>query len=106
MEITYFGLNAVRLRGRDATVMIDPYEPKLGLSPVRLNIQIVIFTHEDPTHFSLQGLAGDPHIVTVAGEFEIKAVATHNVIFAGVVGVRLGSAGSALVYHERAYKHV
>jgi flavin reductase len=37
---------------------------------------------------------------------EIKAVATHNVIFAGVVGVRLGSAGSALVYHERAYKQV
>src|SRR3989442_13099665 len=73
MEITYFGLNAVRLRGREATVMIDPYEPKLGLSPVRLNVQIVIFTHEDPTHFSLQGLAGEPHILTRAGEFEIKA---------------------------------
>jgi len=75
MEITYFGLNAVRLRGREATVMIDPYEPKLGLAPVRLNVQIVIFTHEDPTHFSMQGLAGDPHVVTGAGEFEIKAVA-------------------------------
>jgi len=75
MEVTYFGLNAVRLRGREATVMIDPYEPKLGLSPVRLNVQIVIFTHDDPTHFSLQGLAGEPHVVTGAGEFEIKAVA-------------------------------
>src|SRR3989454_11606857 len=75
MEITYFGLNAVRWRGREATVMIDPYEPKLGLSPVRLNVQIVVLTHEDPTHFSLQGLAGDPHVVTGAGEFEIKSVA-------------------------------
>jgi L-ascorbate metabolism protein UlaG (beta-lactamase superfamily) len=75
MEITYFGLNAVRLRGREATVMIDPYEPKLGLSPVRLNVQIVIFSHDDPTHFSLQGLSGDPHLVTGAGEFEIKGVA-------------------------------
>jgi flavin reductase len=37
---------------------------------------------------------------------EIKAVATHNVIFAGVVGVRLGRPGPALVYHERAYKQV
>ena len=37
---------------------------------------------------------------------EIKAVATHNVIFAGVVGVRLGKPGPALVYHERAYKQV
>jgi L-ascorbate metabolism protein UlaG (beta-lactamase superfamily) len=75
MEITYFGLNAVRLRGREATVMIDPYEPKLGLSPVRLNVQIVLFSHDDPTHFSLQGLSGEPHIVTGAGEFEIKGVA-------------------------------
>jgi L-ascorbate metabolism protein UlaG (beta-lactamase superfamily) len=75
MEITYFGLNAVRLRGREATVMIDPYEPKLGLSPVRLNVQIVVMTHDDPTHFSLQGLAGDYKHLTGAGEFEIKAVA-------------------------------
>ncbi len=37
---------------------------------------------------------------------EIKAVATHNVVFAGVVAVRLGRAGPALVYHERAYKQV
>jgi flavin reductase len=36
---------------------------------------------------------------------EIKAVATHNVVFAGVVAVRL-KPGPALVYHERAYKQV
>lgn len=75
MEITYFGLSAVRLRGREATVMIDPYEPKLGLSPVRVNVHIVVLTHEDPTHTSLQGLGSDFRQVTGAGEFEIKAVA-------------------------------
>jgi flavin reductase len=37
---------------------------------------------------------------------EIKAVATHNVIIAGVVAVRRGRPGPALVYHERAYKQV
>jgi flavin reductase len=37
---------------------------------------------------------------------EIKAVATHNVVFAGVVSVKLGRPGPALVYHERAYKQV
>jgi len=35
---------------------------------------------------------------------EIKAVASHNVIFGAVVDIRLGPAGAALVYHERAYK--
>jgi flavin reductase (DIM6/NTAB) family NADH-FMN oxidoreductase RutF len=37
---------------------------------------------------------------------EIKSVATHNVVFAGVVALRLGRPGAALVYHERAYKQV
>lgn len=37
---------------------------------------------------------------------EIKAVASHNVIFGAVEDIRLGPAGPALVYHERAYKRV
>jgi len=37
---------------------------------------------------------------------EIKAVASHNVVFGAVEAVRLGPAGPALVYHERAYKPV
>jgi flavin reductase len=37
---------------------------------------------------------------------EIKVVASHNVIFGAVQAVRLGPAGPALVYHERAYKPV
>ena len=35
---------------------------------------------------------------------EIKAVASHNVIFGAVVDIRLGPAAAALVYHERSYK--
>ena len=37
---------------------------------------------------------------------EIKAVASHNVIFGAVAAVHLGPAGPALVYHEREYKRV
>jgi flavin reductase (DIM6/NTAB) family NADH-FMN oxidoreductase RutF len=37
---------------------------------------------------------------------EIKAVASHNVIFGVVEAISLGSAGPALVYHGRAYKRV
>ena len=37
---------------------------------------------------------------------EIKAVASHYVVFGAVEAVRLGPSGSALVYHERAYKPV
>jgi flavin reductase len=37
---------------------------------------------------------------------EIKAVASHNVVFGAVEAVRLGPGGPALVYHDRAYKPV
>ena len=37
---------------------------------------------------------------------EVKAVASHNVIFGAVEAVQLGASGPALVYHDRAYKHV
>jgi flavin reductase (DIM6/NTAB) family NADH-FMN oxidoreductase RutF len=37
---------------------------------------------------------------------EIKAVASHNVVFGTVEAVRLGPTGPALVYHDRAYKPV
>ena len=37
---------------------------------------------------------------------EIKAVASHNVIFGAVVDIRIGAAGPGLLYHRRAYKLV
>ncbi len=37
---------------------------------------------------------------------ETKAMASHNVIFGAVEAVRFGPSGSALVYHDRAYKPV
>ena len=37
---------------------------------------------------------------------EVKAMASHNVIFGAVEAVRLGPSGPALVYHDRAYKPV
>jgi flavin reductase len=54
---------------------------------------------------------GAPVLVSAVVAFdcrtiEIKAVASHNVIFGTVEAVRLGPSGPALVYHERAYKPV
>jgi flavin reductase (DIM6/NTAB) family NADH-FMN oxidoreductase RutF len=37
---------------------------------------------------------------------EVKAMASHNVIFGAVEALRLGPASPALVYHDRAYKPV
>jgi flavin reductase len=52
---------------------------------------------------------GSPVLTTAVIAFdcrivEVRSVASHNVFFGAVEAVRLGPAGPALVYHERAYK--
>jgi flavin reductase len=54
---------------------------------------------------------GAPVLVSAVAAFdcrviEIKAMASHNVVFGVVEAVRLGPNGAALVYHARAYKPV
>jgi flavin reductase (DIM6/NTAB) family NADH-FMN oxidoreductase RutF len=54
---------------------------------------------------------GAPVLVSAVVAFdcrtvEIKAVASHNVVFGAVQAVRLGATGPVLVYHDRAYKPV
>ena len=54
---------------------------------------------------------GSPVLTTAVVAFdcrvvEIKAVASHNVIFGAVEAAQLGPAGPTLVYHGRAYKSV
>jgi flavin reductase len=54
---------------------------------------------------------GSPVLRSAAVSFDcrtidVKAVATHNVFFAVVEAVHVGTACPALVYHERAYKRV
>ena len=54
---------------------------------------------------------GAPVLATAVAAFdcrvvEIRAVASHNVIFGAVEDIRFGPAGPALVYHDRAYKRV
>jgi flavin reductase len=54
---------------------------------------------------------GSPALTSAIAAFdcrvlEAKEVGSHFVYFGSVVAVRLGPAAKALVYHDRAYKHV
>ena len=54
---------------------------------------------------------GSPALMSAVVAFdcrviEIKAVASHDIIFGMVEAIHLGAPGAALVYHDRAYKQV
>jgi L-ascorbate metabolism protein UlaG (beta-lactamase superfamily) len=74
MEITWLGHSCFRLRGRDATVVTDPYSRSLGLNLGRQSGEIVTISHESPNHSATDAVSGQPRIVRGPGEYEIRGV--------------------------------
>lgn len=78
MEITYLGLSCVRLRGRDAQVVVDPPEGQLpGLG--RSTPDLVVRTEGRTDSEKLRNGEGGSQEISGAGEFEVRGVAIRGV---------------------------
>jgi L-ascorbate metabolism protein UlaG (beta-lactamase superfamily) len=86
MDITYFGRSSFRIRGKQATVVTDPFDdPNIGIKfPKHIEANIVTISHTHKDHNAPELVEGSPYIVRGPGEYDIKGV--------GVVGHR--------VYHD------
>jgi len=75
MDITWLGHSCFRIRGRQGVVVItDPYSPDLGYSLGKSTARIVTVSHQDPGHSYVQGIGGEPKLITGPGEYEISGV--------------------------------
>jgi L-ascorbate metabolism protein UlaG (beta-lactamase superfamily) len=74
MEINWLGHSCFRMKGRQATVITDPYSPDLGYSLGKTTANIVTVSHEHPGHSYVQGVGGEPRLVRGPGEYEISGV--------------------------------
>jgi L-ascorbate metabolism protein UlaG (beta-lactamase superfamily) len=74
MEITWFGYSCFRLKGKNTTVITDPFPPGLGYSLEKQNARIVTISHNHPNHSYREAIAGEPRIVSRPGEYEIGNV--------------------------------
>lgn len=74
MEIDWFGHACFRLRGRDGTVVTDPYSKGIGLSFPRPRADIVTISHGHPGHEFAEGVKGEPRVLDGPGEYEIKNI--------------------------------
>jgi L-ascorbate metabolism protein UlaG (beta-lactamase superfamily) len=74
MEIDWFGLSCFRLRAREATLVADPYEKKIGLKLPRPRADIVTISHNHAGHDNADGVAGNPKVINGPGEYEISNV--------------------------------
>lgn len=74
MEITWLGHSCFRIKGKEATVITDPYHPSLGYPLTKLQADIVTISHFHPGHCYLESVSGNFKEIKGAGEYEIKGV--------------------------------
>lgn len=74
MEITWLGYACFRLKGKNTTVITDPYPPDLGYNLGNPSANIVTISHMHPAHSNVQAIAGEPKQISGPGEYEIGGV--------------------------------
>lgn len=74
VEINWLGHSCFRIRSGQVVIVTDPYPPDLGYSLGKLTARIVTVSHQHPAHSYVQGVGGEPKLVTRPGEYEINGV--------------------------------
>ncbi len=88
MDITFLGHSCFRLRGKDVSLITDPYQFALGRAPLRLQAEIVTVSHDHPGHNNIAAVTNQPRVIQGPGEYEIRGI-----FVTGVATFHDGSSG-------------
>ena len=75
MEITYIAHSCFKIKGKDITLVIDPYEPdQTGYKLPKLSADIVLVSHDHFDHNYTAGVEDTKLLINSAGEYEMQGV--------------------------------
>ena len=75
MEIIWLGHACFRLRGREATVLLDPFPGSVGGHTLgRQTADIVCLSNDHPNHSQAGAVEGNVPVLRGPGEYDIKGV--------------------------------
>lgn len=75
MEITHLGHASFKIKGKNVTIVTDPFNPQMmGIKFPKVEADIVTISHNHEDHNFLGIVDGQPIIVNGPGEYEIKGV--------------------------------
>jgi L-ascorbate metabolism protein UlaG (beta-lactamase superfamily) len=75
VDVTWLGQSCFRLRGRNASVVTDPYPPALG-PRLRLESNLVTVSHAHENHSHVLSVK-DAYVIEGPGEYEVAGVTVH-----------------------------
>lgn len=83
MYITYFGHSCFKLQdktGPDAvTLVTDPFDKAVGLKVPHSEADILTISHDHHDHNNKEAVRGNPFIIDMAGEYDVKGVSIEGV---------------------------
>lgn len=84
MDITYLGHSSFKLRGKDASLVTDPFAVQVGFSFPKTSADIVTVSHKHEDHGAFISVSGTirrekPFVVEYPGEYEISGVSIFGV---------------------------
>ena len=74
IDISWLGHSCFVIKGRDATILTDPYDESIGYSLGKPTANIVTSSHPHPGHGFTSGVDGVAKVVRGPGEYEICGV--------------------------------
>ncbi len=74
VEINYLGHSSFRIRGKQKTVVTDPFDERVGKFPPDVNADIVTVSHDHADHNQTDKVHGSPFVVHGPGEYEVGGV--------------------------------
>jgi len=79
MEISYIGHSCFKIKGKDTTIVIDPYDPKIGYKLPKLECDILLCTHNHFDHHNISGVSGYRLLINDPGEYEASGVFVYGI---------------------------
>lgn len=79
MEITWLGHSCFRIKGKNGTVITDPFGEGTGYHLGKATADIVTVSHDHPGHNFVKGISGTPKVISGPGEYEIAGIFIYGV---------------------------
>ncbi len=76
MTITWYGHSCFKItnQGGHLTIITDPFDKKIGLTPPRGSADIVTVSHDHFDHNNVKAISGEVFVINSPGEYEIKDI--------------------------------
>lgn len=74
MEITYIGHSCFSIKGKALTLVIDPYDDRIGLKQPKQKADILLLSHHHSDHATTDWITDYELLIEGPGEYELRDV--------------------------------